>query len=204
MLFLWIPLIVAFSIPALVSWILKKFKAKIASMSKRKRRRFNMTQHKMKERVYAAQCFDAESKEEDHIESARSTVTSIQRKIAETEADDAEDNIRTLTQHKLKEMLVHRLRPHEIEEREQRVIALFAKWNRIMDSLLRMIKENAPALRQRIVERKLQELLIQDLYDGDDDDDDGGDKGNGDDNDNGNVNGSGSGNDDDGVVIMYR
>merc|ERR1711978_231156 len=111
-------------------------------------------------------------------------VSSIHRKIAETEADDAEDNIRTSTQHKLFEMLHHRLRPHEIAKREQRLIQLLKKWNRKLDSLVIKIRNNAPALRQRIVERKLQELLIQDLYDGDADNDGNHENDGGGDNDN--------------------
>ena len=115
-------------------------------------------------------CIDSFRPERDHIEGIRANVNFLHRKIIETEEEDVDHNIRTVTKYKLDDMLQHKLRDHEVAQRQQRMINLYRRWNSILDGLLRRIKADLPAIRKRIKERKLEELLLQDLFSDDEED----------------------------------
>lgn len=49
------------------------------------------------------------------------------------------------------------------------MLNLYRRWNSILDGLLRRINADLPGIRKRIKERKLEELLLQDLFSDDED-----------------------------------
>merc|ERR1712062_263895 len=89
----------------------------------------------------------------------------IQRKLAETEADDEDHNLRTVVHHKLDDMLQHDLRDEEVDSRQKRIFGLYSRWIGKLDSLIQRLSndENLPAIRRRVRDRKFQRALLEDL-----------------------------------------
>ena len=152
MLLLYVPLCIAFAVPAAVSKVYQIIlgreqliggkKAKLEKQQRKLSKKVKMSQSDPAERRKVVDCFDDIRPWDEYVrDSISNKLSVIHKKIRETQADDEEHNIVTQTTFKLDQMRRQRLSAAEKKEREIVVKKLYAKWTQKLDAVLEMLKK---------------------------------------------------------------
>merc|ERR1712129_223133 len=148
MLLLYVPLLVAFAIPAFVSYIFQIIigrasilgqKDKLQKQQARLSKKIKTSQNNDKYRAFVVDNFNQHRPLKDYVAMITERLNYLHKKIRETTQDDEEDNIVTVAQQKI-QLRKLELTPKEIRQRMTVLKALHKQWLARLDSLIAKIQ----------------------------------------------------------------
>ena len=159
MILLWAPLVIAFCIPALISYIFQLLlgkekifggtKAKEERARKHLAKKIKLSEDNDSYRRNVVEQFDYIKPTKDYVVNITNRIMKMHKKIRESVADDDEDNIITQTQEKLQ------MKKFEFTPKEGKIVMiklkrLYAEWENKLDEIIEKIKKNQQKKKKNI------------------------------------------------------